>query len=904
MWEDSVAISKLTDEEIIRRVQNSDQEAFAELIKRYTPRIWGVVTSNARQHQDAEEIRTDIWMAVWKNIRDLRKIESFGAWLHRIAYNSCQRYYTIGRQLRNEIPYDYDSIVEQIDEYATARYREYQLIADVREAVHHLPQKLRSIARLFYLESWEVKEIASEFDIPIGTVKTKLREIRSLLRSEFDPAPLTVDTKGATMSTRMNNKESTLPTLQNKLPNYIRPATMNVNHNDPTGDSWGLPDGVLARFGKGKIADVRLSPDGTYFAVASGIGLWWYDVTSMQPISLWDVPGGYVNTIDFSPDGRFVIMNTVGAIIRVMDVATGECIREIHDQDGFGCLACSSNGKWVSISGGSGFVNVLDIKTGVQIARMDRGEHKWKSNDIYDLRFTQDGTLLAAIAGNPKHYSDDKENYNEFVNPETEGCQIYVWQPETGDVIIKFAGHRFALSSDSRYIAGSSPDEISANDKRIDSNISVWDISTREQVAYFAEHSDWIEMLAFSPCGKYIASSDGILRVWEIETSSELKVYPDFTDPFYSKTGQLFAIRYDGNTNTLDVWDVEANERILEIQSGIGSFAFARSLAEACTHELIEAPVDDSKRAKIPKYEISREIAFPWPAAQIVWVDDNTIATNVIRGIALWDVEKKCLTERMFQDEWINTITLLPSGRILAAQIDDESKVWDLQAPDKPIVEFEVPESALVWATQTEFSPTGDHMAAGCRLGNIFIWELDQPQNPSVLKGHTDYIGTLAFSPDGQRLVSGAEDNTARVWDIESGSEVGQLPMDSPCKPLGLSYSPNGELIVAELESEIRFWCAQNLTKVRSIAHPKPRVRTYPLVFSRCGGYLAGATWWDKEYSSLAIRIWDVETCEQVADLRGHTSTISFLSFSPNDKILAGGCRNGTVMLWDLEKYL
>ena len=106
-----------------------------------------------------------------------------------------------------------------------------------------------------------------------------------------------------------------------------------------------------------------------------------------------------------------------------------------------------------------------------------------KSNDIHDLTFTPDGTLLAANPGNPKLY-DDKENYNlQCVNPDTEGSQIYVWNPETGETLIKFAGSQFILSSDSCLVAGSSPDETLTDSKRIDSNVSVWDISSGEQIA-------------------------------------------------------------------------------------------------------------------------------------------------------------------------------------------------------------------------------------------------------------------------------------------------------------------------------------------------------------------------------------------------------------------------------------
>ncbi len=897
MQKEKKTVNNLTDEELIQRVQNRDQEAFSELITRYTPRMWGIIVANSRHRLDAEEIRTDIWMAVWENIGNLRNRDSFRAWLHRIAYNACQRYYTIARQARNEVPHENEIINQKIDENASARYRQFQLIADVKEAVHHLPQKLRSVAKLFYLESWKISEIASEFNIPSGTVKTKLREIREILRNEFDPAPVTVPIKGADMSTKLNETDSISQTHINTR----RPAILNVEDDDPTGDSWDLPDDVIARFGKGNISDVKLSPDGAYFAVATGVGLWWYDVNTMQPISLWKVPGGYVNTIDFSPDGSLIIMNTVGSTIRIMDVETGECLREIKGQDGFGGLACSSNGKWAAISGGSGFVNVLDIETGEQIAQMDRGEHKWKSNDIYDLQFTPDGALLAAIAGNPFHISDEMENYDEILNPDSEGSQIYVWDPKTGKKIIKFAGHRFALSSDNRLIAGSSPDEMTTNGKRVDSNISVWEISTGEQIAYFTEHTEWIDSIAFSPCGKYIASSDDNLRIWDIETSSEQKVYPDFTDPFYSNSGQLYAIRYDGTTSTLEAWDVEASESILEIQAGIGSFAYARSLAMAYTHQLKDKPADRPKNGNIPKYVIAREIAFPWPAAQTVWIDDQTIATNTIRGIAFWDVEQKCLKEKMVFDDWVSSITKLSSGRILVAHFSDESKVWDLKTPDKPIAEFNVPETALIWVIQTAISPIGDQIAAGCRLGNIFLWNLEQPQNPSVLKGHTDYIQTIAFSRDGQRLVSGAQDETARIWDVKANKEISKLPMDTPCEPLAMVFSPNSELIVADLNTEIRFWCAENLTHLRSISQPVPRARTSPLVFSPCGSYLAGATWWEEDAASLAVRLWDVETCKQVAELRGHTSSLSFLSFSPNGKLLAAGCRNGTVMLWDLE---
>lgn len=185
MYYDSEFIKNLKDEELIRLVQNRNEAAFSELISRYTPRIWRVIVGNSRQRRDAEEILADTWVAVWDNISTLKKMRSFGPWLQKISYNACNRYYTSAKRSRPEIPHTDASLVEQIDQEAAPRFRQNELRTDAREAVQQLPMRVRPVAVLYYLESWSMKEIAKELELPIGTVKTKLRETRLLLRKEF-----------------------------------------------------------------------------------------------------------------------------------------------------------------------------------------------------------------------------------------------------------------------------------------------------------------------------------------------------------------------------------------------------------------------------------------------------------------------------------------------------------------------------------------------------------------------------------------------------------------------------------------------------------------------------------------------------------------------------------------------
>ena len=193
----------LKDEELIQLVQTGDELAFAELMSRYSPRIWKVIIANSRQRRDAEEILMDVWKSVWENINGLRNVESFGGWLHRIAYNACKRYYASLHHSTDEMPYSYADLTDHIDQDAVARFRDIELREAVREAVHHLPYKMRSVAVLYYLESWSVKEIHAELGLAIGTIKTKLRQTRERLREEFGVEP---ERRGTMSSKREKSK--------------------------------------------------------------------------------------------------------------------------------------------------------------------------------------------------------------------------------------------------------------------------------------------------------------------------------------------------------------------------------------------------------------------------------------------------------------------------------------------------------------------------------------------------------------------------------------------------------------------------------------------------------------------------------------------------------------------------
>ena len=693
-----------------------------------------------------------------------------------------------------------------------------------------------------------------------------------------------------------------------------KPATLNVVREDTIGTTWALPEGTIARFGKGKVdhGNVKVSPDGTYFAVGTGMGLWWYDVSSMSPISLWETKRGLVNSIDFSHDGKWIIITSDG-IIKMLDVQSGECVTQIEGHSASAGLACSSNGRWIAIAASNGIVKVLDVQNGACIAQMDRGAHEVQSNDIHQLEFSPDGNLLAARADNHEVSRD-----GQVLNPDTEGTQTYVWHPETGEVIVKFAGRNFAFSPDSRLLAGAASDETSGDTDRVGRCVSVWDVTTGERISHFSGHTDWVDVVTFSPCGEFLVSSSGdnSLRVWDIANGVQKEVYNEFGRawklPFYSPEGTLLTAVFGGSgaTQTIEIWEVERHEKLQVLEFSVGSIGaewFFKCPQLAIAYALSNRRSD----GKTQTFATLDEPNFPWPDPKVVWLDNQTLASKRLGrgiagvGIALWDVEGKRIQETLVKDKIIHSFTVLPCGKILGTDLRNETKIWDVSKPDEPVAEFTAPKEPSDWARHEVFAPTGNQIAVGSREGTVYVWNFQNPENPIQLTGHTDYIHSLAFSPDGRQLASGSADETARLWDVKLGEEITTLPLDEPRTTMGIAFSPCGKIIAGGMDNEIRFWCAEQLTTLRTIPQPENNHRTYALAFSPCGRYLASGTWWQQGMEKMAIRLWDVATSENIHTFWGHTSDVQSLAFSPDGTLLASGGFDSTILLlWDVKPFI
>ncbi len=133
-------------------------------------------------------------------------------------------------------------------------------------------------------------------------------------------------------------------------------------------------------------------------------------------------------------------------------------------------------------------------------------------------------------------------------------------------------------------------------------------------------------------------------------------------------------------------------------------------------------------------------------------------------GYAVWDAVSGKLVRTILPPDKLNATSELAVSsdkRMLATSVYQAVYLWDLQT-GKQVWKF----TASPWSAPVAFSPDGRYFAYAAPEYIIRVVETLTGREKSALKGHLGPIKSLAFSPDGKRLVSGGDDCTALVWDL------------------------------------------------------------------------------------------------------------------------------------------
>jgi len=210
------------------------------------------------------------------------------------------------------------------------------------------------------------------------------------------------------------------------------------------------------------------------------------------------------------------------------------------------------------------------------------------------------------------------------------------------------------------------------------------------------------------------------------------------------------------------------------------------------------------------------------------------------------------------------------------------------------------------------FSPDGRAIATGA-LDGVRLWDVATSLGRTRLDAGK--VLAVAYAPNGKALATGGDDNgSVTIWDVPEGkvrARLAGLPGDDAV--IALAFSPDGRTLAAATSDYegsasydkrvIRSGNGSTITlwDVDASGEPKARHRikaiveiVWALAFSPDGRVLAAGT------GNKEVQLWNLSTAKELPPLRGHRATVHGVAFSPDGKILASGSLDKTIKLWDV----
>jgi WD40 repeat protein/formylglycine-generating enzyme required for sulfatase activity len=231
-------------------------------------------------------------------------------------------------------------------------------------------------------------------------------------------------------------------------------------------------------------------------------------------------------------------------------------------------------------------------------------------------------------------------------------------------------------------------------------------------------------------------------------------------------------------------------------------------------------------------------------------------------------------------------------------------------APEKAVAESVVTlkgHSGSVYSVS--FSPDGKRIVSGSHDQTVRIWDTETGTELLTLKGHSGSVASVNFSSDGKRIVSGCtlpmqavkiqKLSEIKVWDVETGEEMFTLKGDSH-RRMRLIFSPDGKQIVSSDANTLKVWDAETGQEVSSRKGPEPPAgrleHVWALALSRNGKRIATAGRIDK-----TVKVWDAETGQLLQTLTGHSTLLHSVAFSPDGSRIVSGDHDSMLKVWDAK---
>jgi len=627
---------------------------------------------------------------------------------------------------------------------------------------------------------------------------------------------------------------------------------------------------------EGGAFSVAFSPDGKYVVSEGCDQLLDKNNCVSYSARVWEAATGreisrmkhddWIRSVDFSPDGKYIVSGSDDKTVRVWEAATGKEIARMTHDDIVGSVAFSPNGIYVVSGSRDNTARVWDAFTGTEVARMTHDA------EVVSVAFSPNGNYVVSEDGIiiPRYSMGGGGGSSNTVR---------VWVFNTGQEVVRMIYGGLMVSGDPMKSVAFSPDGRYIATGGQDYTVHVWEATTGQEVAHMT-HDNRVTSAAFSPDGKYIVSGsdDKTARVWEVTTGREIARLT------HNAIVTSVAFSPDGNYVVSGSYD---------------------------------------KSARVWEVTTKKEIARVMHDGNVVSVTFSPDGKYVISGggntALVWIASTGQEIARTTHDGGVNSVTFSTDGNyVISGSWDNTIRLWGaLTGQEVSRIMYDFYSGNFAFAN---FSPDWKYIVLGsceqrdnqenglglCLSGNARVLAVDSGKEITRMAYDGD-VSTAAFSPDGMYIVFGScdqQDNTqscisgsARVRETATGKEVTRTMYDG--RVFSVAFSPDGKYVVSDgcdkinkniicISGFIRMWKTLTGKEVARMTHDDI---VNSVAFSPDGKYVVSGS------DDKTTRVWDVATGQEIARMT-HDDGVTSVAFSPDGKYVVSGGYDKTARVW------